>query len=214
MIACIPLQKAWIWIIVVLLTSCIYEASDDNNDIYINPNYPIAPVQIDLQNAGDTIDVGGPVTFNYDITGYAVEKPYNIYFMAGDTSRQLTNFSGTINYDPGTAEKYLAMTIRVSTNSGTNSLADKNNIERIVYERSWVLNINTLNPDKGPDITSISAADGSLKISWQKYNKANFAGYSVYRSGVIIVNIQDADISSMMDLSYVGGHTTYRVALI
>ena len=213
MIACIPLQTAWIWIIVVLLTSCIYEASDDNNDIYVNPNYPIAPVQIDLQNAGDTIDVGGPVTFNYDITGYAVEKPYNIYFIAGDTIRQLTNFSGTINYDPGTAEKYLAMTIRVSTNTGTNSLADKNNIERIVYERSWVLNINTINPDKGPDITSINAADGSLKISWQKYNKANFAGYSVYRSGVLIANIQDADISSMMDLSYVGGHTTYRVAI-
>jgi hypothetical protein len=97
MIACLPLQTAWIWIIVVLLTSCIYEASDDNNDIYVNPNYPIAPVQIDLQNAGDTIDVGGPVTFDYDITAYAVEKPYNIYFMAGDTSRQLTNFSGTID---------------------------------------------------------------------------------------------------------------------
>lgn len=84
MIANIFLQRAWIGFIVVLLTSCIYEPSDDNNDTYVNPNYPIAPVQIDLQDVGDTIDVGGPVNFKYDITGFAVEKPYTIIFSAGE----------------------------------------------------------------------------------------------------------------------------------
>jgi hypothetical protein len=208
-----PLPKVWLCIIASLLTSCIFEPSDDDNYVFVNPEYEIAPVKINLLDVGDTIDVGGPVEFQYDISGYAMSKPYRMFFQAGEFYQYLNSFEGTFSYYPEVSEGYIKATLTVSTNSGTNSLADRNDRERIVYEQSWILNVHTRTPEKGPRITSIEPFNGSLRISWEKYDKPNFAFYLVYKNGELLATIEDANVTSLIDPDFIGEAASYGIVM-
>jgi len=197
----------------MLFASCIFNPSDDDNLTYVNPDYAIAPVEISLLEAGDTIEIGGPVTFHYDVSGYDPGKPYVIAFHAGEFHQLLNDFSGSINYEPGIMKDYLEASLTVSTNSGTHSLADRNSQERIFYERKWILDVNTQDPTEGPEITSIVQRDGTLQISWKKHVGANFKSYSVYRNGSLIATTEDANVTSVADGTYLGGETSYSVKI-
>ena len=207
------LPKAWLCIIALLLTSCIFETSDDDNYIVVNPEYEIAPVKINLQDAGDTIDVGGPVTFQYDISGYGTSKRYQMNFQAGENYHALKEFQGTVSYYPDVSEGYVTATLKLVTNTGTNSLADRGGREQIVYEKSWILNVYTRDPPGGAKITSIEPFTGSLQITWEKYDKPNFDAYLVYSNGVLLSTIVDANITSYIDTFFIGAATSYSVVV-
>jgi len=199
----------------VILTSCIFEPDEDDNFKVVDPNPTVAPLQIDLALADDTVDVSGPTYFEYDIKGFESSRNYTIVFITEDASSFPVprEFKGQLQYSPNIDSGYVKATLRVSTRSGTQSLADRVGLEQVVFERSWTLNVYTRLPKEAK--ATIMPDEGSLKVSWDEYNKKNFQSYKVIRiqgsKYTLEKTITDPDSSFYIDKAYVGGEVKYSM---
>lgn len=208
-------HRICLFLIAVLVPSCIFESDDENYKV-VDPTATITPIQIDLELQDDTVDVFGQTFFKYDIKGFEPARNYIITFFTEKVAGTpwLSEFKGEIEYHPEIDSGYVKATLRVETRSGTNSLADQLGLEKIVFERSWILNIYTKLP-REPKITSIGRENGSLKVSWEKYDKINFHSYMVIRikgsKYTVEKTIADPDSSFYFDNAYVGGEVMYSV---
>ncbi|HMG88499.1 MAG TPA: hypothetical protein VK589_00515 [Chryseolinea sp.] len=202
-------------LISVVMTCCIFEPDGDDNFKVVNPNSAVAPLQIDLAIADDTVDVSGPTYFGYDIKGFEPSRGYILLFITEGASSApvMTEFNGELQYTPDIDSGYVKATIRVMTRSGTQSLADRLGLEQIVFERSWTLKVFTRLPKEARAI--VRPEQGSLKVSWDKYNKQNFKAYKVIRihgsSYSVEKTITDPDSTFYFDRAFVGGEVQYSI---
>jgi hypothetical protein len=197
----------------VLTAGCVFNPDGDDNFKVVNPEVVIAPFQVDLNFADDTVNVFGQMVFQFTITNLDPKLQYYVIFGIDDRSFSFRQLSGSFTYDPPLITGYQTLKMQVFIRSGTGSLADRLESEFIVYEQSWVLKIDT----KAPDVlnfTVIKPDKGSLKLEWPKYSRLNFKSYRINKiSGFTYTSfvISDPDSSFFYDEAYVGGEASYQL---
>lgn len=204
-----------------LCTSCIFSPDDDINYVEISQDINLPPLYIDLTSIKDTLYVYGPVVLKYNINGYEQNREYSIQFTVDNNATQLNQFNGSFTfYPPFEKTGYFIAKLQVFTKSGTGSLADKLDAEKVVYERQWVMYVDSKPPD-ALSITSIKPEHGSLRIDWNKYERKNFKSYTIYKTRInspygsytVSKVINDQDSTFYFDPSYVGGEATYWIVI-
>lgn len=195
------------------LLGCVFNPDDDNNFNVVNQDIVISPFQINLSLADDTVNVFGPMTYQFSITNLDPNLQYYVNFEIDDRSFLFQQLSGSFSYDPPLMTGFQTLKMQVVIRSGTGSLADRLESEFIVFERSWVLWIDT-NPPDVLNFTTIRPDKGSLKLEWPKYSRLNFKNYRINKiSGTNYTSfmINDPDSSFFYDKAYVGGEVSYQL---
>jgi hypothetical protein len=201
----------------IMLSGCLFQPDMDDNFNEIDSEIFVAPFEITLDQAADTIPVFFATDFSFSISNLDPSLQYDVRIFSDLLSGVsiYNKLSGVFNYSPPDLTGYDVLHLQVVIKSGTGSLADKLGAENIVFEQSWVLHVDTNPPDETV-ITSIKADDGSLRIEWPKYKRINFKNYRVnkikeneYYSYVIT----DPDSSFFYDKSFVGGRASYQVVI-
>lgn len=200
----------------IILLGCVWHPDLDENFKDVSTDVEIPPVQINLLDVGDTIQITGLTDLTYSIEGLDPTANFWVRITGEDIDYRKDGLTGTIQYGPDNKAGYEILTLQVYVKSGTGSLADMLNVEKIVFERSWVLSLDTT-PPEDIFITSIGPDNGSLKIEWTPYTRANFSRFQITKiraNGIESYVIDDQNSNYFYDSSYVGGETLYRVSIV
>jgi len=203
----------FLWLAGWVLMGCVFHPDDEDNFKVVNPEVVIAPFQVNLNLADDTVNVLGQMVFQFTITNLDPKLQYDVVFGIEDRSFSFRQLSGTFTYDPPSMIGYQTLRMQVFIRSGTGSLADRFEAELIVYELAWVLRIDTKPPDV-LNFTVIKPDKGSLKLEWPKYSRINFKSYRIIKiSGANYTSfvINDPDSTFFYDAAYVGGEAFYQL---
>lgn len=203
------------------LTACEFEPSGENFREIAGPD-TTKLIQVDLSPFETQYIFTKYTNVNYNLNTFGL-KIYNVEFFVDQQSiHQGSEAEGFFVFNPGLygrGSKILTMVI--TTNSNTGSLADLIGAEALVYSQSWNLVLDGDAPDP-VEITSIINDDGVLRLNWSEYKRINFQKYIVYRK--FSRNSEPAEIHeiaeyanpklrSCNDLSYIGGEATYWVVV-
>uniref|UniRef100_UPI003562599E hypothetical protein n=1 Tax=Mariniphaga sp. TaxID=1954475 RepID=UPI003562599E len=148
---------------------------------------------------------------------------YNVEFFVGEQSiHQGNTQTGNFMFEPSPwGIGVETMTMVVTTNSKTGSLADLLGVEELVFQHSWEVLLDGGNPIP-VEITSIENKNGVLEIEWEKYERFNFQKYILYKNfGEVewdgekhkIAEINNQEIHRFADSSFVGGTGIYWVEI-
>jgi len=131
-------------------------------------------------------------------------------FSLGNKHWSIFSKDGTFSISPNDyTAGYDTLSLVIFTNSGSGSLADLTRAEGFRVEKRWLLLIDGR---FAPQITISKSIteNGFLKLTWPKCNNYNFSSYEFTGPG-ITKTIGDADCTSYIDSSYIGGSATYRI---
>ncbi|MGC3945727.1 MAG: hypothetical protein QM762_14600 [Chryseolinea sp.] len=113
------------------------------------------------------------------------------------------------NTQPGVHQLEIIQRVK----SGTNSLADKAEVEYVEYKKAYVLMIG--DPNFVPEITSVKVVNGTLRIEWKAFTQGNFDGFILRKySGFGYMaqrefKINDQKSNHFIDSTFVGGDVRY-----
>lgn len=202
------------------MVSCEYEPPKEYfNDI--SSTSPFKDISINLMDKTDTIILISYTTFNYNIQLNKGQYSYKTSIFMDD--KEINNLGSTIgsfylissDFENGSHK----LTLKVTTNTGTLSLADHAKAEALVYSRTWTLIVDNSLP-KGLAITRISDTNGQVKVEWEKNGSYNFKSYRLFRNVYLsedystielLATIKNADSTTFIDDSYIGGLVNYYV---
>jgi hypothetical protein len=123
-----------------------------------------------------------------------------------DSTRNSFSIAGD-NFQLGDQHK---LTIEQFTYSGTNSLADKLNLEFTSYLDNFILKVDTNRAT--PQILSVSEDNGSLNIFWELYTRGDFQKYILMDDGATIFGkTSNQKQSSFTYNNYVGQPLNFRL---
>jgi hypothetical protein len=207
--------------IVLLLSvfSCEYEPSGENFRDIARPD-TTRHIQVNLSPLETQYSITVPTNILYDLNTFGL-KIYNVEFLLEGKSLYKGNkATGVFWFDPalyGTGAKTLTM--KVTTNTETGSLADLTGVEALIYEKSWNLLLDGGNPDP-VEITRIYNDNGVLRIEWGPYKRFNFQKFTLYKNfgdaeatyeRHIIAEITNQDQNYFSDQSFIGGTAIYWI---
>jgi hypothetical protein len=204
--------------VLLVCSSCLFTPDESENFVEVDDTVNLPPMLIELSDASDTVDVFGPVEFSYEMD-VLPDREYRYFFSFEEEQTPLEASSGTFTFSPFETQGYFKIALNAVTPSGTGSLADKYGAELVVFRREWVARVDTKPPDL-VTITSISPDNGSLRIDWPHYSRANFKSYTItkYRQNEygeydFANEITDQDSNFFYDSSFVGGAAYYIVKI-
>ena len=217
-----------LFIFSVFLTGCEYVLKEEN---VLNIEKPGELHRIDLSilPEADTIFISEKQVFDYAINTYGLKFKKVEFRVDEHLYWEMTSKSGSFTLDP----MYLLngvykLSMKVYTNSGTGSLADKLGGEGFWAQRIWTVKISKqttggiITPvdstiDNSPtipirNVKSEIIAGGYLKFSWPKVNRKDFYCYRIYwnKTPTDIVHYKAND-TTYIDSTYFGGPKTFRV---
>ena len=186
-----------------------------------NIDPPNTSMEINLENIGDTVICWGTTTFSYTFNTYGKTFNYVELYLDSELvalSRSLTLISfDSRNYADG---EYI-VTLLLSAQSGSGSLADKLGSEYVVLAKRFVMVIQNEIPPTPLIISNIETRDGYTKLTWPKYKFSNFESYRVYStvyappynysSEYFRTEIQNQDSTVWIDNIYTGGQVVYTI---
>lgn len=202
----------------VVLFSCTYEPEDT----FVNPidppdlnNYSVVLNTYDDQ---DTIEVYGPMEFNYDVDYRDAKIESSQIFLDNKLAVTYNSSNGRFNLERSSLRTgFLEMKILFITNSGTGSLLDKLGGEKIQVWRTWILKVD-VDPPPVPAIT-VAESNGYAVVKWTGYTRKNFDSYRLiadyyYGETKRELVFRDQNITSWVDSSYAGTYNvTYSLTL-
>jgi hypothetical protein len=202
--------------VVMVLASCEFEPSGEFSPDIKKPDIS-TPLVVDLNAAGDTILVDAFSILEFKFQTDDREFHWMKFCIgnhcetASSTDDIYRIFMGMYNMSPGKFD----LTVEVFTGTGTGSIADIMGAEGFLYYKKFTLIV--VEKLDGIKILSVTPDMGSLKLSWEKYELSDFLEYSIVRcygySDEILAVINNQQITSIYDNSYVGGIAEYRVDL-
>lgn len=208
--------------ILVVLASCTYSLTEDSFVTVLEPTERNTTISEDLSLSD--LFIYRPTTL-YKEFAFNQESIISTQFMVGDVfvPSSFINDRIEVLIDPADfASGNYTLTGSVTVKTGSNSLADKLDAELYTIEFNEPVAID-LEPPSEVLIESISIDNGRLKLDWEKPAKKNFIGYNIIRSyldptsqygTVDTVFIEQNDIASAFDLSYVGGNAEYNIDIV
>lgn len=212
-----------LWLAVVFggTSSCEYQLNSDNfRDIA--PPDTTRIIYINLSPFQTQYMFTVPTYVTYDLNTFGLNV-YNVEFFVGEQSiHQGNTQTGNFMFEPSPwGIGVETMTMVVTTNSNTGSLADLLGAEGLVFQHSWEVLLDGGNPNP-VEITSIKNKNGVLEIEWEKYERFNFQKYILYKNfGNVewegekhkIAEINNQEIHHYADSSFVGGTGIYWVEI-
>lgn len=109
------------------------------------------------------------------------------------------------------------LTIIQRARSGTKSLADEAGVEYVEYTSDYIVVFNAELYD--PKITSIENVNGTVRITWPRFQSGNFEGFTIYKyAGSDITayrsfTLSDPSVHEFYDTTYVGGVVRYKLSV-
>ena len=206
---------------IFILQSCEFQPNSENF-IEITPPDTTRTIQINLSPLETQYIFTVPTLVNYDLNTFDLSV-YNVEFFIGDQSiHSGTEAVGYFTFDPepwGIGTQTLTMVVTTNTNTG--SLADLMGAEGLLFQNSWSVLLDGGSPAP-VEITDIFNDDGMLKIEWEEYERINFQKYIVYKNFSnkewegekhILAEITDPETTEFYDASYIGDTATYWVEI-
>lgn len=205
----------WTVSLILLLNSCEYQLSD-NYYSKVVPNDSVNIV-VYLDPSDSVYILTGTTVFNYQ----ALTKGITLANVSVFVDNQLIGYyltpNGTFNldcllYSDGEHE----LSIVVTTNAGSGSMADLLGAEGYISADSWKFIVNN-SPPNPVKITNIYNDNGLLKVEWEKYTGINFTRYEVFKwnSGDGLSQslgvIDDRDVTFLYDPAFIGGTSQYYI---
>lgn len=219
--------KNYSWFLIFVI-SCNYEP----DGIFITKLEPPSTTGISItldSYDGDQILLNKLTKFDYRIitNGKSLIES-RVYFnnQAIWTSSNIAS-SFELNPESMTSGSYI-LRIEAELVSGSGSMAEKLGAEiiKIITEKTVIVDNDIPDEPTDPDaiaIVSVENYEGTIKISWNRYNKSNFQHYVVSRNDIdengVVINsinfniITDANQIFINDYSYLWGRSIYYVTL-
>ena len=203
-------------------TSCEYEPEAVNFK-EVDPT-GIKTIEIALDQIKDTLIVG-----TWTQVGFDLEFPKPVTFtMKVKLGTTIIHSSGS---ETGSfiispfefANGFYPLIFEVVSSSGTLSLADRLDVEKILFEHQGkVVQVETSLAQKTDIISVIPKPDG-LHISWPKYPKANFTQYILHKTVSPVQRgysefdqfvFSDIRQTTFVDPDFLGGNAEYRLQVV
>ena len=209
-------------VLAVCFASCEYEPERVNFK-EVDPK-GIETIEITLDQIKDTLIVG-----TWTQVGFEIEFPktvnFNLKIKLGTTTLYSdASQSGSFTISPFEfANGYYPLIFEVVSSTGTLSLADRLDVEKVLFEyQGKIVQVET-SPAQKTDILSIVPRPDGLHITWPRYPKANFTqyilnkavspserGYSQYDQFVFT----DIRQTSFVDPGFLGGNAEYTLQVV
>ena len=207
--------------ILLIFYSCEYSPSDIPLTEVEQPSEQGSAISINLTPNMDTIKLSTAVyvTYTVDVGSHEI---YDLKFFMDDMDMGnlftgvKDSYSTTIlasNLTDGLHE----LTIRTNTSTNSGSIADKVGAEQYLYELKWPVFVNKRAKDL-MKFTNLQVIPTGIKLSWFKYDYADFQRYTVGKSSIIpnqsreLVNTENPYITSVVDNNYIeGDYVTYSL---
>lgn len=206
--------------ILLISFSCEYSPSEIPLTEVEEPTDPPA-ISVNLTPEMDTLKLFTTANITY-VVDVGVHEIYDFKFLmdGAEISNVYSNAKGSYyttipTYSLGDGLHELKIKTFTSTNSG--SIADKIGAEQFLYEVSWPVYINKKARDQ-MKFTNLQVVPDGIKLSWFKYDYADFKQYMVGRSSLIpgynkeLVNTTNPYLTSIVDKTYIeGDYVTYSL---
>lgn len=215
-----PFRSAIIFGLLFLSLSCTFQIDEVENFVDVKPVLPEGTVSLLNYDDGDTIYLTAPTNFSYkiDVTQLGTPQQVKVYYdnteIVTTQSSQGQFYISSEKITTGTHK--LKIDFQVIANTG--SLASQYNLEVSTVSRSWVIIVDIDLPP--PVKLTKSVENGFLKISWPKYEKANFLYYEIYFNSHPTrfnqtIRYTNASHNYFIDSTYLGGdnYATYSVTV-
>jgi hypothetical protein len=199
--------------VMILLNSCEFQLKDDYyNNIQAKDS---ASIVIYLDPSDSIYILTGTTVFNYQALTKGVSLVnVSIYVdnrIISDGYKPNGSFElDCMRYSDGEH----VLSVVVTTNSGSGSIADLLGAEGFISSNSWKFIVNNA-PPTPIKITNIYNDDGLLKIEWEKYSEINFDQYEIFKwdngSSNSLGIIKDRNLNFIYDPTFIGGTSQYYV---
>jgi hypothetical protein len=206
---------------IFIFQSCEFQPNSENF-VEITPPDTTRTIQISLSPLETEYMFTVPTELNYDLNTFGLTV-YNVEFFIGDQSIHTGSEAvGYFMFEPspwGIGLQTLTMVITTNTNTG--SLADLMGAEGLIFQNSWTVLLDGGNPNP-VEITNIFNDNGMLKIEWEKYERFNFQKYVLYKNfnnkewegeKHVLAEITDPKTHEFYDASFIGDTATYWVEI-
>ena len=187
--------------VTVLFTGCVFTPDELPETFVEKPSESGPPITFQLNDLTDTIKIGWPVSFNYNVSSpnklITVEIKFQdqvLHHLYDPEEQNLSFDFNPRNYTNG----HYHLSIQIVTTSGSGSIADKLGAEGYLYEMNWPMIIDNTMPSVMHKVLDIKKEDGVLKLSWQEFNHPNFISYKIYGQ-VSQVNMDPQLIATIND---------------
>ncbi len=206
--------------LLLIFYSCEYSPSEIPLTVVKEPTDPPS-ISVNLTPEMDTLKLFTSANITY-VVDVGTHEIYDLKFLMDgkEMSNVNSNAKGsyyttipTYSFDDGLHE----LKIRTYTSTNSGSIADKVGAEQFLYELSWPVYINKKARDQ-MKFTNLQAVPDGIKLSWFKYDYADFQRYEVGRSSLIpgynkeLVNTTNPYLTSFVDKTYIeGDYVTYSL---
>lgn len=208
-------------ILIVFLSGCEYQLKDEYyRDV---KHADTANIQVILDPQQSTYVLAGITRYSFNALTFGY-KLYNIKVFVDST--EIQSYEENIGIFTLDCRKYTdglhTLSVVVTTNSATGSIADLVGAEGFIYYGEWDLIVDNSAPAP-VQITGIYDAGGLLKVEWQRYPRGNFSKYEIlktvkYSSGdsrtFSLAYISNQERNFFYDSSYLGGNAAYFVRVL
>lgn len=157
-------RRTLILFLLLAATSCEYPLTDDEIT-HVDPPPAYQPLQIDLENTGDTLHIFERQLLKYRLESYGLK--IHTGEMLLDDDRWVLGKAGEVEVDPDDYYPGIyKLIINFFTSTGSGSLADLTGHEYYAGTREWVALIDT-RPAEDVPMTADTDENGFLRIRWQ-----------------------------------------------
>jgi len=216
--------RALFYLLIILITfvSCEYELHEEYVNDIEKPD--ASKIHIQLNPNKDEYTIYGDAVFLCEALTQGI-KIYQIkaYVDGIEINNQDIDKSSFTLRANNYAEGKHTLSVEISTNTGTGSIADILGAEGFIFNGSWDLYVDKSPPEK-VNITRVFNEDGIVRIEWQQYPKDNFESYHIIKIqrpginfGVLIDNIaiiKNQNQTYCYDSNFVGGEAKYLVQAV
>ncbi|MEP3390498.1 MAG: hypothetical protein ABJO02_20060 [Reichenbachiella sp.] len=199
------------FVLITLSLSCTYEFDDIKKaEINIEDHAEITNIELEFDE-DDTVKIFELTDLHYDLTGHGYRN-VDVTVTVDDQVIH-TSYGAQGNFRVRTqpaVNSIHQMVLTATINSGTGSLLDRLDGEKIVYQKNWVLSKKGRYP-KPLNLRVLNDSGGILELVWDKYLERNFVEYRIsvtpYEKsyGQIKYHVADPNINRLEIPHYIGG---------
>lgn len=207
--------------ILLISFSCEYSPPEIPLTEVEKPSDQAPSISIDLTPEMDTIMLSTSVNVSYKVDVGSLTI-YEVKFLLDGTDMGTLFSDANGHYATTLSSSKISdglheLKVRTYTSTNSGSIADKVQAEGYLYEFTWPVVVNKEAKDQ-MKFTNLQVIPTGIKLSWFKYDYADFQRYTVNKISIIpnqskeLVNTTNPYQNSVIDLSYVeGDYVTYSL---
>lgn len=196
--------------ILISAVSCEFEPDEIPGSSLEKPSDTGPPVVLNLNDYNDTIRLGWTTVFNYSVSGTKNTIKSVDITIGGNILQHYVadnNQAFTFTLDPESLpEGYYDLNIKITTGTGSGSIAEKVGAEGYLYELNWPVLIDKTTPSGFYELSyeKVHNPEG-IKLTWPSFNHANFVSYTILRKYFLLQDEPEiiAEITNPLDTSFI-----------